>query len=197
MSICLHLICLYNKLFNRGGIMKKICGFVLLALLFFINIDVKALTANELKEKILGTIEVGGHTYTLDDNQKVIVERYFNENTISDADATYIEARINTAISIIQGEGNVNFTNYSPSTKQALKDLVKEIYLNTSVKATLTSEGLEILNSDNTKVLINGPIKQTGYTESIMPIAVSLSLFIVIAGMFLMLRQVKLVNNNE
>lgn len=171
--------------------MKKISFFVLLAATLFFSIKVDALTSSELKDKLYQEVTVGGHTFTLSDSQKVIVDRYFRENAITDADATYIGIRVDKAINIVKQEGNVDFKNYPQSTKDALKALVLEINTNTGVKATLTKDGLTVKNFDGTIVLIDGPVKQTGSNESVMR-GISLVAFIVaIMGTCLVIRQVK------
>lgn len=161
--------------------MKKIGGWIILAVIvLFSFIRVDALTSSELKEKLLDTVSIGENTYTLTDSQKVIVERYFNQNAISDSDATYIGERVDSAIRIIKNQGNVDFQNYPQSVKNELKNLVLEINNNTNVKATLTKDGLSLKNFDGSIVIINGPVKRTGYETSSEAFLVLLSFVIVI-----------------
>lgn len=171
--------------------MKKISFFVLFVVMFFVNIKVDALTANELKDKLYQEITVGGHTFTLSDSQKVIVNRYFLVNNISDADATYIGLRVDRAIQIIKEQGNTDFKNYSQSAKDELKSLVLEVNANTMVKATLTKDGLTVKNFDGTIVLIDGPVKQTGTSESIMSTITLVACIITFIASFLIIRQLK------
>lgn len=171
--------------------MKKISFFVLFVVMMFLNIRVSALNASELKDKLYQEVTVGGHTYTISDSQKVIVDRYFMENAITDVDATYIGVRVDKAIEIIQGVGHVDFKNYPVSAKNELKSLVLEINANTQVKATLTKDGLTVKNFDGSIVIVNGPVKQTGSSESIMSIITLIAIIVLASSPYFIIREFK------
>ena len=173
--------------------MKKIglLIFIMVSTLAIGIVNVKALNAAGLKEKLFRTVKVGGHNYTLSDEQKVIVERYLNQNSISDHDATIIGEKVDAAINIIKGQGNTNFTSYPQSVKDDLKALVADISRDTDVKATLTKDGLTVKNFDGSTVLIDGPVKQTGYESSKTAIIIGISFLIVAVGTCLVIKQVK------
>ena len=172
--------------------MKKIGIIALIVGLFAIGtVSVKALTEDGLKEKLLGTIEVGGTKYSLSNADKRIVETYLEQNDISETDATYIGEKVDAAITIIQGQGNVDFTNYPQSAKDDLKALVTDISTNTSVKASLTKDGLTVKNQDGSDTIITKLVKQTGYETSRTAIIVAISFLIVAVGTGLVIKQVK------
>ena len=173
--------------------MKKLnLLFAVVVSLFLIGtVSVNALTEEGLKEKILQTITVGNQEYKLTDGERKIVEDYFNANDISDAHATIIGEKIDEAISIIKGQGNVNFRNYPQNIKDDLKELVDDISNSTSVKASLTKEGLIVKNSDGSNVVISTLVKQTSYETSKTAIIIGLSFIIVAVGAGLVIKQVK------
>lgn len=172
--------------------MRKLGIVALLIGLFVVStVSVKALTEDGLKEKILGTIELGGDKYSLSNADKRIVETYLEQNDISDTDATYIGEKVDAAIAIIQGQGNANFTNYPQSVKDELKALVADVSANTSVKATLTKDGLTVKNQDGSDTVVTKLVKQTGYESSKTAIIVAISFLIVAVGAGLVIKQVK------
>ncbi len=171
--------------------MKKLSLIALFVGLLVLGTNVKAMTEAELKGKLFQTFEIGGKDYTLSDDQKVIVERYLEKNEISEADADTIWAKVQKALNVIKGQGNTNFTKYPQSVKNELKAIVEEISSETKVKATLTKEGLEVKNSDGTKVIIDTPVKRTGYETSKTAIIAGLSILIVAVGTCLVIKQVK------
>lgn len=172
--------------------MKKLGIIALLISVFVIGtVNVKALTKAELKDKLLQTIKVGDSEYSLSSGEKKIVETYFEQNEISDEDATFIGKQIDKAIAIIKGQKNTNFTSYPQSVKNELKQLVTDISSETKVKATLTKEGLTVKNDDGSEIVVTKLVKQTGYETSKIAIIVAISFLVVAVGTGFVIRQVK------
>ena len=172
--------------------MKKLSVVALIVGLFVLGtVNVKALTEAGLKEKVLQIIEVDGTKYGLSNEHKKMVETYFEQNTISDEDATYIGKKIDKAIEITKNQGNVKFTNYPQDIKDELKQMVKDISMETSVKATLTKDGLTVKNTDGTEFVITGLVKQTGYETSKTAIIIAISFLVVAVGTGFVIKQVK------
>ena len=171
--------------------MKKLGLFVLLMVVFFSFTGVNAKTEEELKNILNQTIKVGKSEYSLSADEKVLVERYLEQNEVSSADADYIAARIDKAIEIIKKEGHADFKKFSKSSKDKLKALVAEISENTSVKATVTKNSLIVYNQDGTKVEVTKLVKQTGSETSKIAMIAGLSILIVAVGTCLVVNQVK------
>lgn len=172
--------------------MKKLSYVLLAVLLFFGFTRVNAATEEELKDALFGKITINGKEFSLDDGTKAAVERYLNQYEVNANDADYIIARINTAKSILESEGKEDYRNISQSAKNRLKALVVEINDHTSVKATVTNGNLVILDgSGNTFYEVTKLVKQTGSETSITAIIAGISLLIVAAGSFLVVKQVK------
>ena len=172
--------------------MKKLSIIALmLGLLVLGTMNVKALDEAGLKDKLFQTIKVDNGSFALSSGERKTVETYLEQNEISEADATYIGQKIDKAIEIIKGQGNVNFTKYPQSVKDELKALVADISANTSVKATLTKDGLTVKNADGSEVVITSLVKQTGYESSTTAIIAGISILIVAVGTCLVIKQVK------
>ncbi len=166
--------------------------FAIIVGLFLIGtVTVKAAGETDIKNKLFQTIKVGNDEFKLNDGERKIVEDYLEQNEISDAHATIICEKIDSAINIIKGQGNVNFKKYPQKVKDELKDLVDDISNSTSVKASLTKEGLIVKNSDGSTVVINSLVKQTGYESSKTAMIIGLSFIIVAVGTGLVIKQVK------
>ena len=173
--------------------MKKlnILFVALIGMFLFGTLNVKALDEAGLKEKLFQTITVGKTEYKLSSGERKMVEDYLDQNELSEADCTYIGNKIDEAISIIKGQGNVNFTKYPQNVKDELKGLVNNISNSTNVKASLTKEGLTVKNADGSTVVITSLVKQTGYETSKMALIISLSFIIVAVGTGFVIKQIK------
>ena len=172
--------------------MKKLSYLLLAALLFVGLLKVDALSEEKLKEALTQTITINGTEWSVYRSTKAAIERYLNQYDVSEADADYINERINTAISIIKSEGQTDFSILSASAKNKLKALVVEISNNTSVKATVTDGSVVVLTpSGDTFYEVDHLVKQTGSSMTTTAIVTAVSFVIVAAGACLVVKQVK------
>ena len=172
--------------------MKKLSYLLFGALLFAFVLKVDALSEEKLKEALTQTIEINGTKVSVDASTKTYIERYLNQYEVSEAHADYINERINTAISILKSEGQTDFKKLSASAKTKLKNLVKEISDNTSVKATVTNGSLVVYGTNGeTFFEVTKLVKQTGSSVTTTAFIASVSLLIVAAGTVLIVKQVK------
>ena len=172
--------------------MKKL-GILLFAVLLFVGVArVDAISEDELKDALTQTFEIDGTKVHVDDATKTAIERYLNQYEVSSADADYIKARIDTAISILKSEGQTDFKKLSDDAKDRLKALVVEISNHTSVKATVTNGSVVILDaSGDTFFEVDHLVKQTGSTVTLTAVMAGISVLIVAAGACLVVKQVK------
>lgn len=172
--------------------MKKL-GYLLLAVFLFVGVmHVDALSEAKLKEALTQTITINGTEVSVDDATKTAIERYLNQYEVNETDADYINARINTAISILKSEGQTDFKKLSSDAKTKLKNLVVEISDHTSVKATVTNGSIVVLDgSGNTFFEVTKLVKQTGSAMTTTAIVAAISFVIVAAGSCLIVKQVK------
>lgn len=172
--------------------MKKLALATLVISLFFGMVSVNAMSEADLKAKLTQTITISGQKMTLPSETKVLVERYLNENEVSSKDCDYIASKIDEAIAILKAEGKTDFSKLSTSTKTKLKSLVSDISSNTSVKASVKKNALIIYNADGTVFAeVSKLVKQTGRETSQIVALVSIAGVVVVAGAYLVVRQVK------
>lgn len=171
--------------------MKKIITLVLVVscLIFGVK-NTYAMTEKELESKLTKSYKVNGEYYSIDSDAKVLAKRYLNEYEVSSKDADYIGARIDEAVKIIQDSGKTNWKEFSKETKEKLKALVEKISANTSVKATVMKNSVVIYTPEG-KVFaeVDRFVKQTGNSNIINFVIISISLFIVLAGTFFIKRE--------
>ena len=146
--------------------MKKII-FVLVLVAFMGIISVKATTESELKTKLMNGFEIGGEVIKPTDYQAQEIERYLNKYEVSDEHATFISEKIDEIYNIAKSCNAKSFTDLTSDAKSKIVSIVAEISSNTSVKASLTKNGiLTIYESDGKTVfaeIIDKDItKQTG-----------------------------------
>ena len=172
--------------------MKKL-GYLFIAALFFVGlVKVDAMSESELKDALTQTITINGDKVSVDDATKTAIERYLNQYDVSESDADYINERINTAISILKSEGQIDFKKLSTNAKNQLKDLVTQISEHTSVKATVTNGSVVILDADgDTFYEVDHLVKQTGSNTTLTAMVAGVSVLIVAAGACLVVKQVK------
>ena len=154
---------------------KKIIALVLVMLFGILN--VKALTEDELKTKMLNGYEVDGEIVKPSDYQAQEIERYLNKYDVSDDHATFISGKIDEIVELARADKAKTFTNLSSDSKSKCVSIVAEISNNTSVKASLTKNGvLTIYESDGktvfTEIKDKDIAKQTG-SNNIIFIALS------------------------
>ncbi len=172
--------------------MKKILFVSLLAALFFTTVNVSAMTEAELRKKFDETVTINGKKYGVTAGDKKLAGDYLDKYELSGDDCDYIANKINEAKAIISTEGQENFYKLSESTKTKLKKLVSDVTANTSVKATVTSGAVVILNDDgSTFAEVTTLVKQTGSENSNIAIIAGVSFIITLVGACLVVKQVK------
>ena len=170
--------------------MKKLIFSIFMVFVFAISVN--AMTEDELYAKFEQTISLNGSTYSLSSSDLNLAKQYLRQNDLTDADCDYIAGKIDEAITIIKGEGNANFKNYSQTAKNKLKALVEDVDQNTSIHATVTNGSVVVYNTDGvTKFAeVDHLVKQTG-VETNTALIVVLSFIVVSAGACFVVRQVK------
>ena len=100
---------------------------ILLVTLTLISSNVYATTANELKDYICNPKGIAGTNLVIRDSDKVKVERFFSENSITDDQATQIKNIIDKAIALMTEDGATEPRNLSSyAKKEQLLNYAKE-----------------------------------------------------------------------
>lgn len=156
--------------------MKKVFISLVTVMLLFGIVNVKATTESELKTKIANGYVVGGETIKPTNYQMSEAERYLNKYEVSDTDATFIAQKMDEIYELAKENNAKSFTELSSTNKSKVVAIVAEISNKTSVKATLTSDGvLTIFESDGKtifcKIVDKDITKQTGVNNYVLAFA--------------------------
>ena len=159
--------------------MKKIIALVIAFLLVGV-INVNAATESELRAKLVQDYTVNGKTvsgkaYAGD------IDRYLAKYELSSEDCDFIIAKIDEIVALAQADGAKTFTDLSSSSKSKAVSIVAEISNKTSVKATLTTNGvLTIFENDGKTVFVKivdaDKPRQTGSNYIILGAALVISI---------------------
>ena len=146
--------------------MKKSIFVFFVAIVLLGVVNVNAATESELRAKLLQEYEING-TVVSAKRYEEDIDRYLNKYEISSADADFIIEKIDYIVNLAKEEKAKTFTDLSSSAVSKAIAAVAEISSKTSVKATLTSNGLlTIYENDNktvfTKIQDNDKLRKTG-----------------------------------
>ena len=160
--------------------MKKIVFITVLIMTFFM-LNVNAMTESELKNKIASGYEVNGETVKPTEYQLQEIDRYLNKYEISEEHADFISTKIDEIINIAKSSNAKTFTELSSSNKSKIVEIIAEISSKTSVKVTLTKNGiLTIYESDGktpfTEMRDKDITKQTGTNNILFVVASVISM---------------------
>ena len=148
--------------------MKKVLLVVAFAFtMFFGLVNVNAASESDLIAKLSQGYAIGSETVKASDYQISEAKRYLNKYDVSATDADYIIAKIDEIYAVAKGENAKSFTDLSSTAKSKIVSLVAEVSNNTSVKVSLTNNGvLTVFESDGktpfTEIKDADITKQTG-----------------------------------
>ncbi len=165
--------------------MKKSFLIALVATLFMSVTNVSAMTKDELKTKLTKEYTINGATFKASASDVAQIERYLEQNDISEADADKIAAKVDEAVSVIEAGNATKLEDLTQSEKDSLVQLISDISNTTSVKVTVNKGVITVYNIDGTEFTkITDMIKQTGANYTIVIIAGVISIlgFLVIAN---------------
>ncbi len=141
--------------------MKKVLAITVLTLILLALVctPVKATTQSELEEYLLASHEVSAGTVSLTEADKVKVQRYFAEHTLTDDQATAVKAKADEIIAIFDKAGVTDAQDLSSSDKAAVLAAAQEAGAEVGLTITYnsTDEVLEIYE--------NGELIETSSTE--------------------------------
>jgi len=162
--------------------MKKIFIALFTVMLFVGIVNVKATTESELKTKIKNGYVVNGTEVKPSAYQVNEMERYLNKYDLTDEEATFIANKMDEIYEFAKEDKAESFTELSSAHKAKAVSIVAEISSKTSVKATLTSDGvLTIFESDGKtvfcKIVDKDITKQTGASNYVLAFAGFASVF--------------------
>ena len=162
--------------------MKKLFVALFALVAFFGVMNVKAMSESELKTKMANGYIVDGKAVKPSEYQLSEIERYLNKYEVSEDDCAFIASKMDEIYELAKADRAKTFTELSSASKSKCVSIVAEISSNTSVKASLTSDGvLTIYESDGktvfTKITDKDIAKQTGVNYYVLAFAGFASVF--------------------
>lgn len=157
--------------------MKKLVIAVMMSAAVLLSAtNVNAKTETELKDELTKTYTIGNEQVKLKSGAVTQLERYLDAYVVDGDDCDYISVRFQKLLDILRREGTSRPSELSKGAKIEIKDLVKEISANTSVKATVNKNGLTIYKPGTDEVFTELSDELVRYTDS------NNNMIIIIAG---------------
>ena len=121
--------------------MKKTISIIIAVIVMTICSTSKAVTQSELEDYIFDIFNISGIQYQIRDTDKLKIEKFFKENTITDEQATEIKDTVDKAIKLMNEDGANEPNQLSSHEKKAellsyAKDIAKTFDYTVSYDAT-------------------------------------------------------------
>ena len=177
--------------------MKKVLSMMLVAVMAMLMLGTvsKATTKNELKEYITSPKTIAGKTMVVQDDDKVRIERYFDNNEITDEQAGKIKDIMDKAISFMTANNASNPSQLSKANKQKLLAYAQEAasVLGLTVSYDSSTQRLNIFKDGKQieSLRWGKTLNQTGSTNYIYAVVAGV---VLIAGITLVVSRKKLAN---
>lgn len=168
--------------------MKKLLRvFVLVAFVALVSTTVVNATVNDdLLAELSKTYTIAGKSVSMTAADKVRVERYLSEHTVTEAQKDTVLAKLNAIIDIMNAEGVSDVAKLSEAKKQNAINLAKEgaSALNLTLVADTVSNTVKVYDNNGKLVesakVVDGKLAYTG-SNSIVYVVVSAVALIAVA----------------
>lgn len=139
--------------------MKKILtiaiSFVMLVMLTLTG--VQATTKSTLAEEVYAKLAPYGATQA----DKVKIERYLSDNSVTDEEANTIMTKVDEAIAVMDAEGIKDYTKLSEESKNKVKSIAQSAANTIGLTLTFQKGTVEVYNKEG-KLIETASIKNTG-----------------------------------
>lgn len=163
--------------------MKKtltIALLVVMAIMAFATV-VNAATTSTLADELYSK----GAKYGMTSADKVKIERYLAENTVTDAQADKILAKADEAIAVMEKAGVTSYSKLTAAQKEEIQTIATEAAKEINLKLVFKTKSVEIYNADAKLIEVitfsNGKLAYTGNTLNIALVASVISIVAVAA----------------
>ena len=158
--------------------MKKILVTLFTLATFFGIVNVKAMSESDLRTKMANGYVVDETSVKPSEYQLSEIDRYLNKYEVSEEDCDFIASKMDEIYELAKADKAKSFTELSSASKTKAVSIVAEISSKTSVKASLTKNGiLTIYESDGknvfAQIIDKHMVKQTG-SNNIIFVALSI-----------------------
>lgn len=161
---------------------KTLIVSILMAIILFVGASVvSAVTTETLADELYAK----GKKYGMTSADKVKIERYLAENTVTDEQANQIMAKADEAVAVMENAGVTNYNKLTQDKKSELKTIAKEAADVVDVKLVFKSGSVEIYNNEGklieTVAQNNGKLAYTGNNSVNVVLTVSVVAMIALA----------------
>lgn len=173
--------------------MKKVLVTLLAVALLFVGVrPVSAMTQEDLLNRLEQVYNINGVEFKVPDAMKVQVKRYADQYGISDQDADYISKQFEVVKKAIQ-DNEIKSTKELGKIKTQLINVFNDVVKNTKIDGTY-KDGQFIVYQPGTKKAfiafdVTGLVKQTGTETNAIAILAGVSLAVIVAGTFVIVRK--------
>ena len=149
---------------KKSLLISILTAVIVMAYATFANAATTATLADELYSK--------GSKYGMTSADKVKIERYLSENTVTDEQANAIVAKADEAIAVMEAAGTTDYSKLTDAQKDQLKSIANSAASIVDVKLVFKKGSVEIY--DNTGKLIetvgqnNGKLAYTGNNVNVV-----------------------------
>ena len=155
---------------------------ILMSIILFVGASVvSAVTTETLADELYAK----GKKYGMTSADKVKIERYLAENTVTDEQANQIMAKADEAVAVMENAGVTNYNKLTQDKKSELKTIAKEAADVVDVKLVFKSGSVEIYNNEGklieTVAQNNGKLAYTGNNSVNVVLTVSVVAMIALA----------------
>lgn len=163
--------------------MKKFLLVLFTLAIMLVMPKVSAMTKTQLQEKLTKTYTINGASFSVNEQQKILIERYLAKNDLSKEAIDTISNKIDEAVKIVENSGAKSVDELTKATKEELKNLILETSKETKIKVTISNGTIAIYNLDGTKFaeVTKTTVRYTDSFNYFMMLAGAISLIGVVA----------------
>ena len=161
---------------KKSLLISILTAVIVMACATLVNAATTATLADELYAK--------GKKYGMTSADKVKVERYLSENTVTDEQANAIVAKADEAIAVMEKAGVTSYNKLTIAQKNEIKSIATEAAKKVDLKLVFKTKSVAIYNADGKLVETvsntNGKLAYTGNTVNVV-LAVSVVAVLAVA----------------
>ena len=162
---------------KKSLLISILTAVIVMACATFANAATTATLADELYSK--------GSKYGMTSADKVKIERYLSENTVTDEQANQIMSKADEAVAVMENAGVTNYNKLTQDKKSELKTIAKETADIVGAKLVFKSGSVEIYDANGklieTVAQNNGKLAYTGNNSVNVVLTVSVIAMIALA----------------
>ena len=163
---------------KKSLLISILTAVIVMACATLVNAATTATLADELYAK--------GKKYGMTSADKVKVERYLSENTVTDEQANAIVAKADEAIAVMEKAGVTNYDKLTKAQKNEVKSIATEAAKVVDLKLVFNKKSVAIYNNDGKLVETvsntNGKLAYTGNVVNVVVLATTVVALVAVSA---------------